>query len=120
MEIQGLYGVVATGEMKTAEAFYTGLIGRGPDDRPMDTLIQWRDLAGAGIQIVNDPAKAGSSLLTIVVPSMTEAREAIKSNGLKLGEEVKGDFGVIAQINDPDGNLVTLAEPPRGFGNKTG
>lgn len=115
MEIQGLYGVVATVEMKTAEAFYSGLIGRGPDDRPMDNLIQWRNLAGAGIQIVNDPAKAGSSLLTIVVPNMTEARKATKSHGLTLGEDIKGDFGVIAQIKDPDGNLVTLAEPPQGF-----
>ncbi len=115
MEIQGLYGVVATGDMKAAEAFYTGLIGRGPDDRPMDSLIQWRDLAGAGIQVVDDAAKAGSSLLTIVVPNMAEARAATTSHGLELGEDVTGDFGVIAQISDPDGNLVTLAEPPKGF-----
>lgn len=118
MEIQGLYGVVATREMKTAEAFYTGLIGRAPDDRPMDNLIQWRDLAGAGIQIVHDVKKAGSSLLTIVVPSMAEARAAMMSQRLKLGDDVKGDFGVIAQIDDPDGNRVTLAEPPQGFGGK--
>lgn len=115
MMIQGLFAVVSTADMDASEAFYTGLIGRTPDDRPMDGLVQWRDLAGAGLQIVRDPGKAGSSLATLVTPDMAMARAALKRAGLTLGEDVHGDFGIIAQIDDPDGNRLTLAEPPKSI-----
>jgi len=51
-------------------------------------------------------------LVTIVTPDMAAARRQLTSNGLKLEDDVEGDFGVIAQISDSDGNRITLAEPP--------
>ena len=113
MNIQGLFAAASVADMERAEAFYTALLGRGPDDRPMDSLIQWRPLDGAGIQLFHDADKAGNSSMTIVTPDMAAARSELASNGLELEDDVQGDFGVIAQISDPDGNRITLAEPPR-------
>ncbi|WP_040491187.1 VOC family protein [Ilumatobacter nonamiensis] len=113
MNIQGLYAAAAVTDMERAEAFYTALLGRGPDDRPMDGLIQWRPFDNAGIQLFADTDNAGHSSITIVAPDMAAARRELSSNGLDLGDDVQGDFGVIAQISDPDGNRITLAEPPR-------
>lgn len=115
MEIQSVYTVASVADMNRGEAFYTALIGRGPDDRPMDGLIQWRGIGTAGIQVSLDASKAGHSLMTIVTPDMEAARNALKGAGLELGEDIQGDFGVLAQIDDPDGNRLTLAEPPKGF-----
>ena len=115
MEIQGLFAMAAVSEMERSEAFYTALLGRGPDDRPMDGLIQWRNFDDAGIQVALDATKAGHSQITIVTPSMDTARRDLEAAGLDLGEDVQGDFGVIAQIDDPDGNRLTLAEPPQGL-----
>lgn len=112
MQIQGIYAALATTDMERAEKFYTQLFEREPDDRPMDGLIQWRDVAGANIQIFHDEEHAGSARLTIVAPKMSDARRALERIGLTLTGEMEGDYGKIAQIADPDGNRITLAEPP--------
>jgi predicted enzyme related to lactoylglutathione lyase len=117
MRIQGIYAAVAATDMKASEDFYTKIFGRGPDDRPMDSLIQWRDVAGANVQVFLNAKNAGASMATIVVPDMDEARASLSDAGLSLGEAQSGDFGRIAHIVDPAGNQITLAEPPgRGGG----
>lgn len=112
MQIQGIYAALATAGMDSAEKFYTRLFDREPDDRPMDGLIQWRDVAGANIQIFHDTKNAGSGRLTIVVPEMDKARRSLEEIGVKLSDDSEGDYGRIAQLADPDGNRITLAEPP--------
>ncbi|TPJ12141.1 VOC family protein [Mesorhizobium sp. B2-7-3] len=112
MEIQGIYATLATARMDRAEKFYTELFAREPDDRPMDGLIQWRGIAGANIQIFQDRDNAGSGRLTVVVPRMDDARRSLEETGVKLTGESEGDYGRIAQFADPDGNRITLAEPP--------
>ncbi|HEX7929821.1 MAG TPA: hypothetical protein VF470_02790 [Sphingomicrobium sp.] len=112
MRIQGIYAALTTREMAKGEQFYTALFGRGPDDRPMDSLIQWRDVAGANVQLFTDEKNAGHSRCTIVVPDMSEARNCLAAAGITVRDERQGDFGKIAQVDDPDGNVVTLAEPP--------
>lgn len=112
MNIQGIYAALTTRDIKAAEDFYAALFGRGPDDRPMAGLIQWRDVEGANVQLFKDDETAGKGRLTIVVPVMAEARKSLEAAHIALGEEFSGDFGKIAQLRDPDGNLLTLAEPP--------
>ena len=112
MRIQGIYAALATANMDRAERFYTHIFGREPDDRPMEGLIQWRDVAGANVQIFRGAEHAGSGRLTIVVPKMDEARASLEEIDVTLTGESEGDYGKIAQIADPDGNRVTLAEPP--------
>ena len=113
MRIQGVYAAVAANDMRASEAFYAKLFGRGPDDRPMDSLIQWRDVAGANVQVFLSEKNAGASMMTIVVPDMDEARRALGELGLTFGEATAGDFGRIAHITDPAGNELVLAEPPK-------
>lgn len=116
MKIAELYAVALVSEMERSEEFYTALLGRGPDDRPMDGLIQWRGVAGqAGLQIVVDLERAGRGNMTLVVPTMSAARSSLSERGLSLGDDIQGDDGVLAQIDDPDGNRLTLAEQPSGL-----
>ena len=32
--------------------------------------------------------------------------------GIALGDNIEGDYSTLAQVRDPDGNLLTLATPP--------
>lgn len=112
MRIQGIYAALSAADMDAAEQFYTRLFDRAPDDRPMKGLIQWRDVAGANIQIFENQESAGTGRLTIVVPDMDKARQSLNDAGVSVTGERQGDFGKIAQISDPDGNRLTLAEPP--------
>lgn len=115
MNIDNLYAVICTANITEAETFYAALFGRPPDDRPMDGLVQWREVGGSGIQLVLDADKAGHGLLTIVTPDMAAARSDLATHGLELGDDVQGDFGIVAQIDDPDHNRITFAEPPQGM-----
>ena len=113
MKLQRVFAVIATADLDRAERFYTALTGRAPDDRPMDGLLQWRGPDAAGLQVVLDLSKAGNSMATLIVPDMSTARAALRSAGLTLGPDIHADQSTIAQIDDPDGNRLTLAEPPR-------
>lgn len=112
MRIQGLYAALTTKNISEAERFYTTLFGRAPNDRPLQGLIQWHDIASANLQIFQDKKRAGGGRCTIVIPQMSVARQTLANAGLSLRDEREGDFGKIAQLHDPDGNLITLAEPP--------
>jgi hypothetical protein len=41
MYLQKIYTTLLTADLAAAEGWYTKLLGRGPDHRPMDTLVQW-------------------------------------------------------------------------------
>ncbi|WPZ07113.1 hypothetical protein [Pelagerythrobacter marinus] len=36
----------------------------------------------------------------------------MRAPGIALGEDIAGDYSTLAQVRDPDGNLLTLATPP--------
>jgi predicted enzyme related to lactoylglutathione lyase len=117
MKIDYLYAAVIVTDIEASKAFYAKVLGRQPDDRPMDTLVQWRGFGNAGIQLFKDPARAGNSVMTLVVSDVEKTGLSLKENGIDLGQVQQGDFGKIAQLSDPDGNMITFAEPPKdGFG----
>lgn len=51
--------------------------------------------------------------MTLVIADVEKACAALEEMGLAPGPVQQGDFGRIAQLNDPDGNTITLAEPPK-------
>lgn len=114
LKVQGLYAAMLVSSLKTAEAFYAKVLGRGPDDRPMPTLIQWRGFGmAAGIQLFEGAGTPGGSRMTLVVPDMLKAKDELLGRGLTLGTISEGTYGKIAQLVDEDGNTITFAEPPR-------
>lgn len=86
------------------------------DETP--TIVRWTASSSGvcsttpGFNLFHNADQAGHGAITIVTPDMTTTRRVLAERGLELGDDVHGDFGVIAQISDPDGNLLTLAEPP--------
>jgi len=50
-------------------------------------------------------------MLTLIVGNLEASRSTLQSRGLSLGSASGGDFATIAQISDPDGNQITLAQP---------
>ena len=54
MKLQKSYSALLTTGLTAAESWYTKLLGRGPDYRPMESLIQWDLFAQAGLQLATD------------------------------------------------------------------
>lgn len=113
MEVQGLYAVANVDDLPRSEDYYTKLLGREPDDRPIDGMIQWGGFRSAGIQLFADHDRAGQSVMTIVTPDIEKTKRSLEAQGIDLGRIERGPFGAIAQLDDPDGNRINLAEPPK-------
>jgi len=113
MDVMGLFAAVYVTDLDRSIAWYAKIVGRDADHRPMPTLAQWVGVAGAGIQLFLDRDKAGHGRMTLVTPDMDKATAELTRAGLKPGEIIRGNFGAIAELQDPDGNIVTLAEPPK-------
>jgi catechol 2,3-dioxygenase-like lactoylglutathione lyase family enzyme len=112
MNLQKVYTALLTADLATAEAWYTKLLGRGPDNRPMDTLVQWELFDQVGIALSTDDEIAGRGVMFIVVDDVAAERRRLKGLGIVLGDDIEGDYSTLAQVRDPDGNLLTLATPP--------
>ena len=72
-------------DLDRAEDWYTRLLGRRPDRRPMPGLIEWQLGDSYGLQLWSEFDRAGRS--TVVV---------------------EGTGARILQLADPDGNRVVL------------
>jgi predicted enzyme related to lactoylglutathione lyase len=116
--VQGVYACAVVSDFEAGLAFYSKLMGRQPDDQPFPGMAQWRNMAAAGIQLWEDAEHAGHARMTIVVPVVASERARLKAEGIEPEPDQVGDWGVVAQLEDPEGNRITLAEPPKGFVNR--
>lgn len=112
MNLQKIYTVLLTADIAAAEGWYTKLLGRGPDYRPMDTMVQWELFDQGGLALSTDPEIAGRGVMFLVVGDVAAERRRLQSLGIVLGGDIEGDYSTLAQVHDPDGNLLTLATPP--------
>ena len=104
MNLQKIYTALLTADLAAAEGWYTKLLGRGPDYRPMDTLVQWELFDQGGVALSTDEL--------IAVGDVAAERRRLQGLGIVLGGDIEGDYSTLAQVRDPDGNLLTLATPP--------
>ena len=51
-------------------------------------------------------------MVFIIVDDLAAERRRLQGLGIMLGDDIKGDYSTLAQVRDPDGNLLTLATPP--------
>jgi catechol 2,3-dioxygenase-like lactoylglutathione lyase family enzyme len=109
---QKIYTMLLTADLAAAEAWYTKLLGRGPDNRPMHTLVQWELFDQGGVGLSSDAEIAGSGVVFLIVDDIAAERRRLQGLGVVLGDDIEGDYSTLAQVRDPDGNLITLATPP--------
>ena len=112
MKVQKSYTVLLTADLAAAEGWYTKLLGRGPDHRPMDTLVQWELFDRSGLALSSDDEIAGRGVVVLYVEDVAAERRRLHGLGIELGNDIQGDYSTLAQVRDPDGNLLTLATPP--------
>lgn len=112
MKLQKVYAAVFTADIAAGEAWYTKLLGRGPDNRPMETLVQWELFDQAGFALSADKAMAGKGTVFLWVDDLAAERRRLKGLGIELGDEVTGNYSTLAQARDPDGNVLVLTKLP--------
>jgi catechol 2,3-dioxygenase-like lactoylglutathione lyase family enzyme len=112
VNLQKIYTALLTADLAAAEGWYTKLLGRGPDYRPMDTMVQWELFDQGGVALSTSNEIAGRGVMFVIVDDLAAERRRLKGLGIVLGDDIPGDYSTLAQVRDPDGNMVTLATPP--------
>jgi catechol 2,3-dioxygenase-like lactoylglutathione lyase family enzyme len=112
MNLQKIYSSLLTADLTAAEAWYTKLLGRGPDHRPMDSLLHWELFDHGGLMLSTSEEIAGKGMAFLYVADVAAERRRLQGLGIVLGDDIEGDYSTLAQVRDPDGNLITLATPP--------
>ena len=111
MRCIGLFAVSPVQDLAAALDWYALLFGRPADDRPIPDLAQWY-LVAFGFQVVREPQRAGGGMATLVVADIEAERVRLAAAGIHPEPTVRGPFGAIATLEDPEGNRLVLAEPP--------
>lgn len=111
MQLLKAYTYLLIADLATSEIWYANLLGRKPDHRPMETLVQWdlSDVGGLGIS--TDEEIAGTGAIFLLVADIPAERRRLNALGIVLGSDIAGDYSTLAQVHDPDGNVITLASP---------
>ena len=113
LEVENVLAVVHVADLGEAAPWYERLLGRPPDRRPMESVVEWQLAVTGGVQVVRDPERAGKSSLTIGVGDIDDALRDIAARGLDGTAETVGEqSGVplrIVILQDPAGNMVVLA-----------
>ena len=112
MNVHKTYSALLTKDLAAAERWYTKLLGRAPDHRPMATLLHWDLFDHGGLALSTDEEIAGRGVMFLYVDDVAAERRRLRDLGIAVGDDIEGDYSTRAQVRDPDGNLLTLATPP--------
>lgn len=113
MNLQKIYLSLLVADMAAAEGWYAKLLGRGPDVRPMPTLLHWELGETGGLMVSSSTVIAERGTIFLYVADLSAERRRLAGEGIALGDDIPGDYSTLAQVRDPDGNRISLASPPR-------
>jgi predicted enzyme related to lactoylglutathione lyase len=106
-----LFAGVPVREFARSRDWYVRLFGRGPDVVAHELEVMWRVTDGGWLYVVQDPDRAGGSLVAIAVADLQAALEDLATRDLHAGPiEPQGEGAHKANLTDPDGNVVGLIQ----------
>src|ERR1700759_3983321 len=101
---------VAVRDISTGTCWYSKLLGREPDVRPMANLAEWKFEAGGWLQVNENEPLAGKSSVTLVETNIDERMGMLREAGITPASFVKGASVSVIIIHDPDGNQIVFAQ----------
>lgn len=119
-----VFAAMPVSDLDSSINWYTSLIRRRPDSRPMDGLADYflaseRDPDHETLQLVVDPERADGGLVTINASNAHGVASTLTENGIDLNvDDTTSDRVVFGTILYPDGNAVTIVE--RAFDDRPG
>jgi catechol 2,3-dioxygenase-like lactoylglutathione lyase family enzyme len=109
MTIQHVLAVIPVADVDAAATWYERLLGRPPDNHPMDTLVEWRVTDSGWLQVFADANRAGTALVNFAVDDLGAQCDDLRRRDLLPGEVQDVNKGAqLSAITDPDGNTITF------------
>jgi hypothetical protein len=113
MSVTHVFAGIPVADFDAALPWYERFAARPPDLVPHSREAAWQLTETGWIYVVADATRAGSALVTLLVDDLDERIADLRQRGLELGEvETIADGVRKLTVHDPDGNAITLAQPP--------
>ena len=110
MPIENALASVAVADLSAAVEWYTRVLGKPPDSRPMPELAEWKFERGGWLQVYQLPERAGSGSCTLAVSHIDGHVAQLTSLGIDASQRSSNDRVKTVMIADPDGNHIAFAE----------
>ena len=108
MTITAALASMTVSDLDRAESWYSSLFGRSPDSRPMAGLLEWYLDGDSGVQVVEEPARAGRSGVTLAATDLDEVARTLTAAGIAHDGPEQVTASRILQLSDLDGNRIVL------------
>lgn len=95
-------------DLGAAERWYSTLMGRAPDRRPMDGLLEWHIPDGGGLQVWAEPERAGRSTVLLTTDDLDATAVRLTEAGLAGAGVEAGGGARLLRLTDEDGNRVVV------------
>lgn len=95
-------------DLSAAERWYTTLLGRVPDARPMDGLLEWHIPNGGGLQVWAEPERAGHSTVLLATGDLDATADRLAGAGIATAGVEPGGGARVLRLTDADGNRVVI------------
>ena len=99
-------------EYANAYEWYARVLGREADMFPHATEAVWRLTASGATYVVEDPARAGSGLLTIAVDDLGTVETRLQQERIAFTAMDSDQAPRRLVVEDVDGNRITFFEDP--------
>lgn len=101
--------VVPVTDIAAAREWYVRLLGREPDNNPMDTLVEWQLVDHGFLQVTLDGERAGTGQVNFAVDDLAHHVRELTARGIAPGDVQPVNKGVeLYPVADPDGNVITF------------
>lgn len=108
MAVTGVLATVTVTDLEEAERWYALVLGAPTAARPMDGLLEWHPVAGGGVQVWREPARAGGSGCVLAVDDLDDLAARLTDGGVAHEGVQLGGGARLLVLADPDGNRVVL------------
>jgi hypothetical protein len=109
--VVAVFAALPTADIAAAAAWYERLFGRPPDMLPNDTEACWQLDGPAWVYVVEDPARAGQGVLTVMVDDLDAELAGLRARGLEPGPiEWQGTAARKSELFDPEGTKIAFGQ----------
>lgn len=95
-------------DLAAAEDWYTRVLGKGPDLRPMPGLLEWHLGETFGVQVWSEPDRAGHSSMVLDESDIDAVAMRLNEAGISNDGPQEATTSRILALVDPDGNRLVF------------
>ena len=99
-------------DYNSAYPWYVRLFGREADTFPHESECVWRLTSTSSIYVVQDPQRAGKSLVTLALDDLDAHERRMRADGVEFAVEQSGAAPRRLIATDVDGNKLTFFRDP--------